>query len=79
MKAIYVVLQQGGSSCEWYGGVCSTEKAAKADVRRHEAAAYNAFYLPVEVPQDTPDLMLGILADSMANALGVGIGLETAY
>ena len=78
-KTIYVVLQQGGTSAEWYGSVCTTEAWAKEDVQQHEADSYNAFYLPVKVPADTSGEMVGILADSMANALGVGIGLERSY
>lgn len=79
MRTIYVVLQKGGTSHEWYGGWCDTESEAVLDVARHKTDSYFAFYKTVEVPLGASDEMFGVLATAMADALANGIALETAY
>lgn len=63
-----LVIQQGGSSTEFYATAYNSHKEAARAVKGHEEASYNAF--EVEIP---PALAKALGADALAEAEFIAI------
>ena len=70
---IYLVLQQGGSSGEWYATTYDTKKAAKAAVASHRRATYTSagpFKLPAGLTPVQEAALLNTFERAAAELLG---------
>jgi hypothetical protein len=65
----WFVLQQGGSTCEWYGSMYESEQEAQEGIAAHKADTYDAVG-PFHVQLDEPLAVEAwvAMADAMAEA-----------
>lgn len=70
ITTLYLVVQQGGSSFEWYPSWHDTEDDANEAIVGHAKATYSAIGpYPFEVPA-IPDALLNPLLCALADAVG---------